>query len=195
MRIPLKLHNSLVNYFGLTFLSTSGEKKKKVQILFCRHKQGSFIWNTNLLPLNFSSFCDCLLQLWDPCVLRVCFVQHWPFHSRKWCTQLFAQVAGLHVLIVHGVIWRHSGTGLSASSQNNFHSFTYYPSHNGAERQEATWSTAVDVMPLFMQYRSDSCLPQSSFPVVARWGSRCPGGWFCVRVSPSWIPSNAASGA
>lgn len=70
------------------------------------------------------------------------------------------------------------------------------PSHIilGAEPQEASQSTAVDVMPLFLQYRSDSCLLQSSFPVVVR-GSGYPGSWFCVRVSPIWIPSNVASGA
>lgn len=192
MGVPLKWHNSPVNYFRITFLSALSEKK--FQILFCVYEQGSFIWNTNLLPVDFPSLCACLLQIWDPCVLRIYFVQHWPFHSRKWCTQLFAQVAGLHMLTVHGAIWCHSGTGLSARSQNHSHSFTYYP-HSGAEPQEASQGTAVDVMPLFIHYRSDSCLPQSPFPVVVRWGSRYPGGWFCVRVSPIWILSNVASGA
>lgn len=185
--IPLKWHNYPVNYFRITFLSASSEKN--VQILFHGHKQRGFIWNTNLLSLNFPSFCDCLLQIWVPYVLRVYFVQHWPFHFRKWCTQLFAQVTGLHMLTVHGAIWHHSGTRLSASSQNPSHSLTY-PFHNGAEPQEASQSTAVDVKPLFIHYRSDSCLPQSSFPVVVRWGSRHPGGRFCVRVSPIWISSN-----
>lgn len=151
MRIPPKWQNSLVNYFRITFLSASSEKK-----MFCGHKQGRPIWNTNLLLLIFSSFCDCLLQIWDPCVLRAYFVQHWPFHSRKWCTQLFAWVAGLHILIVHCAIWCHSGTGLSASSQNHSYSFTHYPFHNEAEPQETSQGTAEDVMPLFTQYSGQS---------------------------------------
>lgn len=118
MGVPLKWRNSPVNYFRITFLSALSEKK--IQILFCVHEQRSFIWNTNLLPVDFPSLCAFLLQIWDPCVLRIYFVQQWPFHSRKLCTQLFAQVAWLHMLTVHGAIWCHSGTGFSARSQKSF---------------------------------------------------------------------------
>lgn len=190
MRIALKWHKSLVNYFRITFLSASSGKN--VQILFCGHKQGSFIWNTNLLPLNFPSFCNCLLQIWGPYLLRVYFVQHWPFHSRKLHTQLFAEIAGLHMLIVHGAIWHHSGTGLSASRQNHSCSFTYYPwcwtPGSIPEHSSGCNATVSTIQVRFL-------FTPKLFPSCSQRGSGYPGSWFCVRVSPIWIPSNVASGA
>lgn len=61
------------------------------------------------------------------------------------------------------------------------------PSHIilGAEPQEASQSTAVDVMPLFLQYRSDSCLLQSSFPVVVREDPGIQAAGFVLEFLPS----------
>lgn len=151
--IPLKGHHSPVNYFRITFLSASSEKN--VWVLFCVHEWGRFIWNTNLLHVSLPS----LLQIWDPYVPRVFFSMLDFLLQKMMCP---AVCSGCRASYVDSPDTRcQPGTGLPASSRNLSNPFIQNPSHDGSECQEVPQHTAVDTVPLFKHYRSDSHLLQN----------------------------------
>lgn len=149
---------------------------------------GTQIYYPWIFPPSATAFCRSGVPMsWESILFNT-----GPFHSRKLHTQLFAEIAGLHMLIVHGAIWHHSGTGLSASRQNHSCSFTYYPwcwtPGSIPEHSSGCNATVSTIQVRFL-------FTPKLFPSCSQRGSGYPGSWFCVRVSPIWIPSNVASGA
>lgn len=192
MGVPLKWRNSPVNYFRITFLSALSEKKFRYCFV-CMSREALFgtqIYYLWIFRPSVPSFCRSGIPVsWEPILFNTGLST--PENDVPSCLLRLQGFTCWQFMVQSGVT---VGLDFLQEAKNHSHSFTYYP-HSGAEPQEASQGTAVDVMPLFIHYRSDSCLPQSPFPVVVRWGSRYPGGWFCVRVSPIWILSNVASGA
>lgn len=158
--------------FGCCFVCMSGEGLFGIQIYY--------MW---VCPL----FCRSGIPM-----SREYFFQCWIFYSRKWCAQLFAQVAGLHVLTVqtHGV---SLGPGfLQAAGIFPIPSYRIlltmglnarrYPS---TQQQTQCHSLSITGQILICS-KTDCSLMRIQ---VSSWLV------FKVRVYFVWIPTNVASGA
>lgn len=161
--IALKWPNSPVNKLEPEFLSSLSEK---VFRFFFVHEWGSFSCNTNLLTCSHVSitfFCTCFLQIWDPFILRSLHPTNSGFSSMPSCSLCYC--SGCGTLYVDSP-WHNQMSAWWWTFCRWPGVFPIqHPSHDGSELQEVSRQAAVDAVPLFKHYRSDSHLPQT-FPTV-----------------------------